>query len=237
MIQSQEKKPGMRWAFWIAILYGLLLVILIVPSQVLLLTSAKDLKDTASFLQRVREAFSPFSSWGFWGGIGALILAQAALLTLPVSLRSGRPVKKMPVMVTFIAAAFMTGLLFSGLVFTIIEVVNNDLFSRAELIFCAAFISGWLLWAWVFWRWSKKNGPEELLSKIRQFLFRGSVLELLVAVPCHIYARQRTDCCAGFGTFVGIIFGVAVMLFSFGPGVYFLYAKRMKELRRQEKPN
>jgi hypothetical protein len=58
----------------------------------------------------------------------------------------------------------------------------------------------------------------------------GSVAELLVAVPCHVYARDKDYCCAGFSTFAGLATGLAVMLFAFGPGVFFLFAARVKRL-------
>lgn len=62
---------------------------------------------------------------------------------------------------------------------------------------------------------------------------KGSILELLVAVPTHVVARHRDYCCAGFLTFCGIVFGAAVMLLSSGPGVFFLFVERWKRLHPQ----
>ena len=61
-------------------------------------------------------------------------------------------------------------------------------------------------------------------------MLRGSILELLIAVPTHIAARNRDYCCAGFMTFVGLTFGISVMLFSYGPAVFFLYVERWRRL-------
>jgi len=72
-----------------------------------------------------------------------------------------------------------------------------------------------------------------LLSRQCSLLLKGSILELLIAVPTHIVARCRDYCCAGFMTFIGLTMGVAVMLFSFGPAVFFLYADRWKRLHPQ----
>jgi hypothetical protein len=74
----------------------------------------------------------------------------------------------------------------------------------------------------------------DVVSRQCRYLLRGSILELLVAVPTHIVARYRNYCCAGFLTFVGIAFGVSVMLFSFGPGVFFLFVQRWKRLHPQQ---
>ena len=58
---------------------------------------------------------------------------------------------------------------------------------------------------------------------------RGSILELLIAVPSHIIVRHKDVCCAHAVTAAGIAAGLAVMFFSFGPGIYFLYVERIRK--------
>jgi len=89
----------------------------------------------------------------------------------------------------------------------------------------------WAIWALVFHRFLKSDSSDALLGRITRWLLRGSILELLVAVPSHIIVRRRTDCCAPMGTFWGIALGVSVMLLCFGPGVFFLFADRFERLR------
>ena len=60
---------------------------------------------------------------------------------------------------------------------------------------------------------------------------------LLIAVPSHILVRQRNDCCAPFATFWAITVGFSVMLLSFGPGVFFLFAKRIRSLKAKNPGN
>ena len=88
----------------------------------------------------------------------------------------------------------------------------------------------WGLWSFVFVRISRQTQPADFVSRLCGWLFRGSILELLIAVPTHIVARYRNYCCAGFMTFIGLTMGISVMLFSFGPAVYFLYVKRWRRL-------
>lgn len=65
-----------------------------------------------------------------------------------------------------------------------------------------------------------------------RWLLRGSILEVIVAIPSHVIARRRDECCAPDFTLVGIIAGLSVALLSFGPGVFFLFAERVRSKRR-----
>jgi hypothetical protein len=93
-----------------------------------------------------------------------------------------------------------------------------------------------MIWVFVFWRLSRKSQPESVVFRQCRYLLDGSILELLIAVPTHIVARSRNYCCAGFMTFLGIALGVSVMLFSFGPAVFFLYVDRWRRLHPQPGP-
>jgi len=88
----------------------------------------------------------------------------------------------------------------------------------------------WMAWSVVFARATRQDAPQDIVSRLCRQLLAGSILSLLIAVPTHIVAHHRNYCCAGFGTFVGIVFGLAVLLVAFGPGMFFLYAARWKKL-------
>ena len=91
--------------------------------------------------------------------------------------------------------------------------------------------ASWLVWAVVFYLLSRATGPRESIRQQSVGLLRGSILELLIAVPSHIVVRGRGDCCAGIYTFIGITMGISVMLLSFGPAVFLLYYARWRRLR------
>ena len=76
----------------------------------------------------------------------------------------------------------------------------------------------------------RQAGSPDWMTRLCRLLFKGSILELLIAVPTHIVARYRNYCCAGFMTFIGLAMGISVMLFAYGPAVFFLFAERWKRL-------
>jgi hypothetical protein len=92
-------------------------------------------------------------------------------------------------------------------------------------------VIAWLVWTLVFYWFARNDSPESLVRRAIRWLIRGSILELLVAVPSHIIVRNRQDCCAPFSTFWGLTTGLSVMLLAFGPGVFFLFAERLARLR------
>ena len=89
----------------------------------------------------------------------------------------------------------------------------------------------WLLWALVFFRLSHKLTPATLVSHQCQTLFKGSILELLIAVPSQIVASHRVGWFIGNCTFLGLAVGIIVMLFSFGPAVFLLCTARWRCLK------
>lgn len=162
-----------------------------------------------------------------------MIVAQFALLRIPVAASSGRPVAQRSVWVTVIAAGFAMGLLVLGAVASLHEFFNRlDGSSGFPLALVCGSIS-WFFWAIYFRRSTSGSNPTQVIQKV---LWRGSILELLIAVPTHIVARHRDYCCAGMMTFIGLTCGLAVMLFAFGPALYFLFIERWNRLHPQASP-
>lgn len=106
--------------------------------------------------------------------------------------------------------------------------------------FCLTTVLGyliglWLAWGLVFFHFAQADQPDSLIRRTTRWLLRGSIAELLVAVPCHIIVRHRNDCCAPAASFWGIVTGLSVLLLAFGPGVYFLFAHRLRQTRAKQR--
>jgi hypothetical protein len=222
-----------KWAWIVALLYGLIIVVLTLPMVV---GAFWDFGKTGNTFSK-EEIKGMFLNWPYWLGIVIFFLSQAALLFVHVRVVEKRPITRRTILLPVVSSAFLTGLLGAGLWLAIMETIRGEKFIDEEIwswIALAVLAITWFVWGFVFYRWSKKYEPVNFIEKICRYLFRGSILELLIAVPTHIVARYKNYCCAGFGTFVGIVFGLAIMLFSFGPGVFFLFVERWRRLHPQK---
>ena len=210
-----------RWAWIVAALYAALLLVMTVPAILL------------AFAPRVGvgEVFKVFVAWPYWLWLVLMFVSQLALLAVPVRVASLRPVTRGPIWRTILAGGLMSGGLAGGAFLSIYEFLVRDNWSN-KFIWTAVGLAilTWAVWALVFFRMSRGAEPADLVSRQCRCLLKGSILELLIAVPTHIVARYRDYCCAGFMTFIGLTMGVSVMLFAYGPAVFFLFAERWKRL-------
>ena len=255
-----------RWAIVTVALYGLLLFLLSVPI-ILLFGLAKTSPETGwTWTIGLSEALDAIQTWWFWIAPGVFVIAQAAMLVVPVAEAERRPKARRRLFVPVVTAAFLLASLFLCGVFGILVAAVGDGASQviewpAELtaqtvgqwtpltslitdlgftpngeFFSVIYSIGllllfWMLWGLIFFHFAKADESQTLVQRATRWLLRGSILELLIAVPSHIIVRNRNDCCAPFVTFWGIVTGICVMLLTFGPGVYFLFVARMRKLR------
>jgi hypothetical protein len=215
-----------KWSFVVAALYGLILVVVFAPLVAIAFIGSKH--------KEVQEIGSMLSSGLLWMIIAVLVTAQFALLRVPVAVTNRRAVKQRSLWSTILAAAFMMTLLVCGAGVSIFELITKlePKWSDNEWWWVLAGLAPttWGVWAIYFYRSTHRSAEEPQLRRIKRHLWTGSILELLVAIPTHIVARHRDHCCAGYMTFLGLTCGIAVMLFAFGPAVYFLFVERWKRL-------
>jgi hypothetical protein len=215
-----------RWAVLVVLLYFLILVALTAP---LIFVAFYPLKVASASL-------GPFSEWPYWAGLGVFLAAQAMMLLVPVDLSLVRPKAQRSVLWPILASGLMMGVLGTGVAVSINEFIRKEnADSTSAALPWGVLLGLWALWTVVFYRINRDAPAMDVVTRQCRYLLKGSILELLVAVPTHVVARMRDYCCAGFWTFLGIAFGVAVMLFSFGPGVFFLFAARWKRLHPSER--
>jgi hypothetical protein len=212
-----------RWAVLVVLLYFLILVALTTPLFLV------------AFYPHAGAGGSLLSfGWGYWAALGVMIVAQAVMLIVPVEISLGRPAMRRSVLWPILASGLMFGILGVGAAASIDEFFRKERAGTGNVLLPGAILLVlWAAWTMIFYRTSRGAAAMGVVTRQCRYLLKGSILELLVAVPTHIVARARDYCCAGILTFFGIAFGIAVMLFSFGPGVFFLFAARWKRLHPQ----
>ena len=182
--------------------------------------------------------------------LGILVGGQALLLLLPIDISERRLSARRPLKTPVIVTAFFLGsLCFAGILSILCAVFKDgglNVLAFVDKIFThdgqptnlGVIVNllidtsiFWIAWAFIFRRYAKSDSPDALIKRAVRWLLRGSILELIVAVPSHVIVRRRDDCCAPAGTFWGIATGISVMLLCFGPGVYFLFVERFQKLK------
>lgn len=242
-----------RWAAITVILYLLVCVAAIFPLAGVLLFLEWGSIDAYHDLESEGMIFFwigalddtdpwPMMIWMQWGGflwLGVMILSQVLLLLVPLDAARERPISRRRMW----APMFVGSFLFANVVFWTVYSLAVAVFADESfqwgpgemgiLIAWGGIVTIlWATWGWLFFQFAKaEKDPMRVTRRVMQWLLRGSILELLVAVPSHILVRQRGDCCAPMLTFWGIMTGVTVMLAAFGPGVFFLFAERVRRLR------
>jgi len=241
-----------RWALLTVLLYGLVLVLLTVPVCIF-----SAVRWGAEAPEWGLAAWEVFQTGWYWVWLAVLMGIHALLLLVPVRAAEDRPRSRRSLTVPIVVATFLfTNLLVTGLFGLFAAVGGDQMFEHMAVPFewgvelatsiGIPFTSGlvvtlnmiglfaffWLLWGLVFYHYAKADDAETLVRRVTHWLLRGSILELLVAVPSHIIVRSRNECCAPFATFWGIVTGLSIMLLSFGPGVLFLFTRRIRERRK-----
>lgn len=203
-----------RWVLLTILLYLLCLSVLTVP--LFLAFSGKD-----------SELLLVFYGWF----VPILVLVQGVLLLVPIAVIRERPIKRRNIILSAVIGAIPMAALALGFFGSLAlmvwgeNAVDEYLYDWSALIIPAIF---WLVWGIVFYKSFSSEDPNTFTSNLTRWLLRGSILELIVAIPSHIISRHRHECCAPPFTLLGIATGIAIALMSFGPGVFFLFAQRIK---------
>ena len=214
-----------RWAFVTVLLYGVAILALYPPLAATAFYTAKKDFNVVSMMREI------YTSPEYWIGMAALMLLEAVFLFAPISVARQRPIGRGRWWALAVTAALMLGVLAFGLVFAFYEAFKfaPDTDAPTTALVLGGIV--WVGWAVIFGLYSRQKNQSRAVRKIVDRVMTGSIAELLIAVPCHIYVRGREECCAGFGTFAGLVAGFAVLLFAFGPGVFFLFVARARKLR------
>jgi len=211
-----------KWGIVISVFYAVIVVGLLAPAGLRLAMAGSD----APFFKTLGEMYT---EWLVWAAIVALIGGQAILLFLSVDTSQKRLKPRTHLAVSVVAGSMLFALLsFAAISAGGAAVAGDkffDWFWDTEMEVVWVFLAFWLVWGVLFYLYFRNSAA--VTTRIVSWLLKGSVLELLIAVPCHVWVRRRGDCSAPMATSFGIVTGIAVMLLAFGPSVLLLYKKRL----------
>jgi hypothetical protein len=222
-----------RWAALVVALYALILA---GGSGPLILAAFGSPGEALEFLCDCAHTSPPL--WPMWTWFGLMVLAEAALLVVPVRVAADLPIARRHICWTLLATALATLIMLTGMFLGAWEYAahTDDLRTGPAIVLFSAVGVLWLAWSILFAFYTGRDRPKTAMSRAVRFLLAGSILELLVAVPTHFIARWRNYCCAGYLSFWGLATGFSVLLLAFGPGALLLFARRWQSLRRHGRP-
>jgi len=203
-----------RWVLLTLLLYFISLSVLTVPLFLAVFDIGKDLLPV-------------FYVWF----VPVLVLVQGVLLLVPIAVIHERPIKRRKVVFSAVFGAIPMAALalgfFGSMALMILreDAVVKYLYGYPARI---VLVISWMVWGVVFYKSFSIEDPKAFTTHLTRWLLRGSILELLVAVPSHVISRHRDECCAPPFTLLGIATGLSIALMSFGPGVFFLFAQKMR---------
>jgi len=226
-----------RWPVVVVILYASWITIVFMPIIFFIAFLLGD--DTGPGMGAIWDFFFELYSqiWPFWIFCGIVILSEASLLIIPIKIVKQRPKPQRGVWITAIAASALFAIVVLGIIWSIVAAICGDLSIEGEVFLLALIflLVNWIIWSCIFRSFARNTDPDSYIRRLMKWLLRGTILELLIAVPSHIIVRHRDVCCAHGITAAGIATGLAVMLISFGPGIYYLYAERIQSKKIEAK--
>lgn len=213
-----------KWGIIISVFYALLVVGLLLPGYAAL---AGD--GARAFSNYFPDLWDALKDWVICLVVSALVAGQILLLFLSVDTSHKRLKPRTHIAVSCALTSMLFALLMFAAIVSIAVAAEWNNFGERYLGATAhtlGFVGVlWALWGAVFYLYFRN--ATNVIPRAVSWLLKGSVLELLIAVPCHVIVRRRDECSAPMATSFGIVTGIAVMLLSFGPGILLLYKKRM----------
>jgi len=205
----------------ITLVYALIVMALLTPAFLIMVSSSTpSLSDFNEFYQ---------SGWVWMVG-GVFVLGQFVLLSLSVDTSQKRMRRRSPIVLSAITVGLFLMVVTGAILLSSLVALKLDndvpVLGTLARILVLIFIP-WIVWSVLFYLLYKNS--DDPVTRAVAWLFRGSVLELLVAVPSHVIVRRRHECSAPIATGFGIASGIAIMLMSFGPSVLLRFKKRMEQ--------
>jgi hypothetical protein len=160
--------------------------------------------------------------------LGVILVAQAIFTLGAGTIHLCRPIRRRRLWMPVVVAGFMFTVLLAGLALAMAEYFELDAAlgeNWGAIAFWLTMMASWIGWGVMLFAHTRELARFKALSRMSNTLIAGSLAELLAAVPAHVVVSRRPGCLVGIGTMMGIIAGLCVMTFAFGPAVVLLFLR------------
>ena len=89
----------------------------------------------------------------------------------------------------------------------------------------ATMLALWVIWSIVFFIYWRQGDRYTQMGRMIRGLLAGSFLETFVATGVQVWNPNQEDCYCARGSYTGVVFGLAVLLWCFGPGIVLLFMR------------
>jgi len=176
----------------------------------------------------VRHLRDSYGEWAFALPVALVFIGQILLLFVSSDASNRRLKPRARLLLPVVLTGLFTAVIGFGACSSVLVAIwgdktfDHDWQLYSYLLFWPLV---WIVWSFIFY--FKLRKVENPVSRSLSWLLKGSILEFLIAVPCHVIVRRRDDCCAPFATSLGMCTGLAIMILAFGPSVFLLYRQRL----------
>ena len=160
--------------------------------------------------------------------LGVLLVAQAIFIFGAGTIHLCRPIRRRRLWMPVAVAGFMFTVLMAGLTVAMLEYFTLDdalVEDWGAIAFWVMMLLSWIGWGAMLFAHTRELARFKALTRLSNMLIAGSLAELLACVPAHVVVSRRPGCLVGLGTLMGIIAGLCVMTFAFGPAVVLLFLR------------
>jgi len=183
---------------------------------------------------------------GLRGNLGAILavllatfLSQFLFIFGAGRINLCKPVKKQRLIIPITIAAVMLSVLGLCFIIPLVELfrinVDNWWTEETNTLVCYTILGiSWLVWGVYFFIKLRNASRYKATASLLSLVAVSNILQLLVALVAHYLVRRRGECLAGILTSIGIIGGVIVMLWSFGPVILFLFLREKYKLENRQ---
>lgn len=161
--------------------------------------------------------------------LGLLVGSQMIFLFGVGTIELCRPLRRRRLIIPVVVASLMMAILAGALSLALGELTRLEGESWAPHAFWGIMALNWIIWGIFLFIYSRGVERYRVLRRLITTVLAGSLVELLASVPSHLVVSRRPGCFVGIYTATGIIGGLYVMLWAFGPGIILLFLRDRRE--------